>query len=115
MSLRPAIAERARVLLLVMLILGQLLLPAVAAACAVADAVPGIDAVSAAAGDTGDDTGADCCGNAACSDCCLHAGSAPVTATRAAPVGTVDVEPVPPPTARAVGEYAVDIRPPIAM
>lgn len=102
--------------LLVLLMLGACLQPAMAAVCDVQDArvfaSQQVDAVAsvdrAHAGDAGD-----CCANPACSDCCLHATAFPAQSTPAIASALPTMHFVMLATDFRSSDEPVDIRPPI--
>lgn len=127
MSAKPAILIAAvrrrfgvfawsRLVLVIVLLLAQVLTPAVATQCDVGDAVAAAadSHIAAAATDGSDfpDVG-DCC-DGGCIDCCLHASPVLATPLRlpAAPVATL--VPLPRTPSVVPGDYPVDVRPPIA-
>ena len=113
---------RSSLLLLIVLIMGQWLLPATAAACATCEAVAIVDrsiahavgdVVAADGVDTDESGRPDCCDDDACNDCCLHASAIPTVALKSPPVNFVRVAVVPLRLSVPPGDYPVSIRPPI--
>lgn len=113
-----------RLALVVVLLLGQVLTPAVATRCDIGDAIAAAGAREAtAAGDDGavavamadagtPDVG-DCC-DGGCIDCCLHASPVLASPLRLPTAAFVSSVPLPRTPSVARGDYPVDIRPPIA-
>lgn len=111
-----------RRVLVVLLLLGQLLTPAVATHCDIGDAFvygeqraaafigDGVPAVAAEAG-IPDDGG--CC-DGGCIDCCLHASPVLASQPRLPAPSLVSSVPVPRSLSFVPGDYPVDVRPPIA-
>lgn len=113
MSAPIATSARARVLLLIVLVIGQLLSPLLASACDAGASETGSDvAVVDALADV--DACGDCCEGGACGSCCLHAPAAPVAVARLMPprFALVDIALRAPPLHPA--DYPVESRPPIA-
>ena len=104
--------------LLILLMLGACLQPAMAAVCDIEDArnfAAQDAAVTATAQDAGDaGTGNDCCANPACSDCCLHATAFPAQAVTAVVSPMPMLQCIPLTTDFRYSDDPVDIRPPIA-
>lgn len=95
--------------LLILLMLGACLQPAMAAVCDIEDAR---NFAAQDAGDAG--TGNDCCANPACSDCCLHATAFPAQAVTAVVSPMPMLQCIPLTTDFRYSDDPVDIRPPIA-
>jgi hypothetical protein len=110
-----------RLVLIVVLLLGQVLTPAVATQCDVGDAIAAVDAmhadddrdVVAAMADTDSSDRSDCC-DGGCVDCCLHASPVLSSPLRFPNLAFATLIPLPRTTTVAPGDYPVDIRPPIA-
>lgn len=112
-----------RLVLVVVLLLGQVLTPAVATRCDVGDAIAaagardatavGDDAAAAAMADAGRPDVGDCC-DGGCIDCCLHASPVLASPLRLPTAAFISSVPLPRTPSVARSDYPVDIRPPIA-
>lgn len=117
MSRRAPIAKFLHRVLLVLLMLGACLQPALAAACDVEDlrdAAPAGHAMVVATADRHAGQAGDCCANPACGDCCLHATAFPPHVLRVVAPALHDTHPAPLAVEFRASDYPVDIRPPIA-
>lgn len=111
-----------RLVLVALLLLGQLLTPAVATHCDIGDAfasgngravaLVGDSAPAGAAG-AGAPDGGGCC-DGGCIDCCLHASPVLASQPRVQAPSLVSSVPVPRSPSVVPGNYPVDVRPPIA-
>jgi hypothetical protein len=106
-----------RLVLLVVLLLGQVLTPAVATHCDIGDAIAAMDAddgsrIAVTPGVESSDVG-DCC-DGGCVDCCLHASPVLSSPLRFPNLVFASLVPLPRAASVASGNYPVDIRPPIA-
>ena len=117
MSRRAPIAKFLHRVLLVLLMLGACLQPALAAACDVEDlrgAAPAGHAMVVATADRHAGQAGDCCANPACDDCCLHATAFPPQALRVIAPAIASAHPIPLAADFRSSDDPVDIRPPIA-
>lgn len=118
---RPGGFAWSRLVLIAVLLLGQILTPAVATHCDVGDALaaaeeraatPLSDMTPAAATDIDSPDGGCCDGG--CIDCCLHASPVLSPSSRLPAPSLASSVPLPRAPAVVPGDYPVDVRPPIA-
>ena len=106
-----------RLVLLIVLIAGQILTPALATACDIGDALAQAGDSAAVVDRTADAAApavGDCCDGGNCVDCCLHASPVLTAAPRLPSIAFAAVHHDLHTALVAPSDYPVDVRPPIA-